>query len=69
MPGVGSDVVVSPMILGLSEHLGVELLLGVVGMGGELCFIIHVFLSHSDMIIWGDILDRFDNCGLSSFAI
>ena len=34
--GVGTDVVAfSPMILGMLEHLGVELPLGVVGLGVE----------------------------------
>jgi hypothetical protein len=32
---VGEDIVVSPVILSILEHLGVELLLDVVGLGGE----------------------------------
>lgn len=35
MPGVGADVVASPVILCVSEHLGVEFPLGVVGVVGE----------------------------------
>lgn len=34
-PGVGVDVVVSHVILGVSEHLGFGLPLGVVGVGAE----------------------------------
>ena len=36
MLGVGEDVVASLVILGVSEHLGVKLPLGVVGLGEEL---------------------------------
>jgi len=35
IPGVGAAVVAFSVILGISEHLGVGLLLGVVGMGEE----------------------------------
>ena len=35
MLGVGEDVVASLVILGVSEHLGVKLPLGVVGVVGE----------------------------------
>lgn len=36
MMDVGADVVVSSVILGMSEHLGVRLPLGVIGLGGEI---------------------------------
>ena len=35
MPGVGEGTVASPVILGMSEHLGVKLPLGVVGVSAE----------------------------------
>lgn len=34
-PGGGADIVASPVLLGVLEHLGVELLLGVVQVGAE----------------------------------
>jgi hypothetical protein len=41
MMGVGADVVASPVILGVSEHLGVRLPLGVIGVGGEIVLWVH----------------------------
>ena len=35
MPGVGPDVVASPLILDVPKHLGIGLPLGVVKMDGE----------------------------------
>ena len=36
--GIEADVVASPMILGVTEHLGIELPLGFVGLVAELLF-------------------------------